>query len=128
MKLVWLIGSLVVLALCAYFAVLRPAHAAREGRSILLAPGDVVQVSGGLLRDVDDGSACAGRAVPKRSPGEDRLRRDAARGLQDLPLKPGRGHGPSCQAACLPRPVSLRRGSADFLAAARYRRFRRFAP
>jgi hypothetical protein len=49
MKLVWLIGLLAVLALCAYFAVLRPAHAAREGRSIVLSPGDVVQVSGAPL-------------------------------------------------------------------------------
>ena len=49
MKLICLISLLIVLALCAYLAVLRPAHAAREGGSILLAPGDVVQVSGAPL-------------------------------------------------------------------------------
>jgi hypothetical protein len=49
MKLVWLIGSLVVLALCAYFAILRPAHAAQAGKQVVLRPGDVVQVSGAPL-------------------------------------------------------------------------------
>jgi hypothetical protein len=49
MRLFWLISSLVVLALCAYFAVLRPAQGARAGQPILLGPGDIVQVSGAPL-------------------------------------------------------------------------------
>jgi hypothetical protein len=49
MKLCLSLGSIVVLSLCTYLAVLRPAHAANEGRSIVLAPGDVVQVAGAPL-------------------------------------------------------------------------------
>jgi hypothetical protein len=49
MRLFWLIASLVLVGLCTYFAVLRPAHAARAGSPIFLSPGDVVQVSGAPL-------------------------------------------------------------------------------
>jgi hypothetical protein len=49
MRLFLLISSLVVLALCAYFAGLRPARAAHAGPPIFLRPGDVVQVSGAPL-------------------------------------------------------------------------------
>jgi hypothetical protein len=49
MRLFWLITSVVAIALCAYFAVLRSAHAARTGRSIVVQPGDVVQLSGAPL-------------------------------------------------------------------------------
>jgi hypothetical protein len=49
MRLFLLISSLVLVALCIYFAVLRPAHAAHAGQTVLLRPGDVVQVSGAPL-------------------------------------------------------------------------------
>jgi hypothetical protein len=49
MRLFCLIASVVLTALCAYFAVLRPADAARAGRQVVLRPGDVVQLSGAPL-------------------------------------------------------------------------------
>src|SRR5438067_11866738 len=49
MRLIWLFSSLVLVALCVYFAALRPARAARASDPIFLAPGDVVQVSGAPL-------------------------------------------------------------------------------
>ena len=49
MRLFLLISSLVVLALCAYFASLRPARAAHAGQPIVLNPGDRIAVSGAPL-------------------------------------------------------------------------------
>lgn len=49
MRLFFLISSLVLIALCAYFAVLRPARAAHAGQPIFLNPGDRVAVSGAPL-------------------------------------------------------------------------------
>jgi hypothetical protein len=49
MRLFLLIGSLVVLTVCTYLVVLRPARAAHVGQPIFLGPGDIVQVSGAPL-------------------------------------------------------------------------------
>ena len=49
MRVFWLITSVALIALSAYFAVLRPARAAHAGEPILIRPGDVVQLSGAPL-------------------------------------------------------------------------------